>query len=39
MSPALDVLEMITEAPIASSGVGANELGVEDAVIDDWGKL
>ena len=41
MSPKLDVYEMITEAPIASS-VGeadANGLGVSGAAIDDWGTL
>ena len=41
MSPKLDVYEMITEAPIASSvgGADANDLGVSDAAIDDWGTL
>lgn len=41
ISPVLDVYEMIIEAPIASSvgEANANDLGVSDAAIDDWGTL
>lgn len=40
-SPALEVCEMVLEAPIASSiGSTSNDgTGVEDATFDDWGTL
>lgn len=40
-SPALEVCEMVLEAPIASSiGSASNDgTGVEDATFDDWGTL
>ena len=40
-SPVLDVYEMIVEAPIAASlgAVSTNELGVNDATVEDWGTL
>ncbi len=41
MSPKLDMYEIIVEAPIASSvgGADSNDIGVEDAGIDNWGTL
>ena len=41
VSPALDMLEIITEGLIASSvgGADSNSIGVDNAIIDDWGTL
>lgn len=41
VSPALDMLEMATEGTIASSvgGADSNTIGVDNAIIDDWGTL
>ena len=41
VSPVLDVYEMVMEAPIAASlgAASTDELGVNDATIEDWGKL
>jgi hypothetical protein len=40
-SPVLDVYEMIVEAPIAASlgAASTDELGVNDATVEDWGTL
>lgn len=40
-SPVLDVYEMIVEAPIAASlgAASTDELGVNDATIENWGTL
>ena len=40
-SPVLDVYEMVMEAPIAASlgAASTDELGVNDATIEDWGTL
>ena len=40
-SPVLDVYEMVMEAPIAASlgAVSTNELGVNDAALEDWETL
>ena len=41
ISPVLDVYEMIVEAPIAASlgAASTDELGVNDATVEDWGTL
>ena len=40
-SPVLDVYEMVMEAPIAASlgAASTDELGVNDATIEDWETL
>ena len=39
--PVPDVYEMVMEAPIAASlgAASTDELGVNDATIEDWGTL